>query len=432
MENKKNDTSQTPEVLLVNDYSDNKIKAVKGLSENGKLQTLSVNKKNLNQLLKVDKQGDFFSSFFTNFFAQLQNPTEFSFFKVPIDKAIGLASLMQKELDMNQNPTHELFLSHQIDPDKMIQAMEAQKSKQDLESNHYNPYKYNIDDIDWESLKDIGLSKEKLEEMDLLEPLLRGYKTKDLVTINLDLGAAYFSLDARIGLRKEQNGLIVMELQGVKKYPNLNTPLQGHSFTKEDKYNLLKTGNMGRVVELIDPLTNQPIPSVVSVDRLTNNLAVTSIEKIEIPQHIKGVDLSREQIDQLKQGKAVLIEDMTSVKGNAFNAEIQYNASKGHIEFLFDNVNKKKRYQPQNTLDNFRGKQIDKQQREALLQGKSVLIDGLIDKKGNPYKGYITYDQVNSKMDFSFNDPNSTEKQAVVNSDNLQSNTQNKSTLKPN
>ncbi|MCA4806994.1 DUF4099 domain-containing protein [Myroides odoratimimus] len=406
MEAKKTNESKH-DILLVSDSKDNKIKAVQGLSENGNLKSAPIRKNNLNTFLRLDRSGDFFSNFFTNFFSQLNEPTRFSFFKVPEDLAINLSKQMQGELDQKDTLSHELYLSHRVDPEKMIQSIESKNKEPITPIKEYNPYKFNINDINWTSLNELGLSKEKLEEMDLLEPLLKGNKTKDLVQVNLDLGSAEFSLDARLGLKKAPNGEVVMTLEGVKKYPNLNVPFQGHEFSREDKYNLLKTGNMGRVVNLLDPETNSYIPSVVSVDKLTNNIVVTSVEKIEIPTHIKGVDLSNEQLDGLKQGKPVLVQAMNSAKGNPFDAEIQYNAAKGHIEFLFDNINKKKKISKTEDLKTFRGKTLDDNQYKELLEGKTVAIDGLIDKRGKPYKGFISYDAVNQRTNFSFTDSNS-------------------------
>lgn len=404
MEVKKSSESKH-DILLVSDSKDNKIKAVQGLSENGNLKSAPINKNNLNSFLRLDKNGDFFSNFFTNFFSQLKDPTRFSFFKVPENLAISLSKQMQGELDLKNTLNHQLYLSHQVDPKQMIQSIENSTNKDITSCKEYNPYKYNIDHINWDSLSQIGLSKEKLEEMDLLEPLLKGYKTKDLVQVNLNLGSAEFSLDARLGLKHAPNGEVVMTLEGVKKYPNLNVPFQGHEFTRQDKHNLLKTGNMGRVVELLDPETNSYIPSVVSVDRLTNNIMVTSVEKMQIPTHIKGVDLSDNQLNELRQGKAVLVKAMSSSKGNPFDAHIQYNASKEHIEFLFDNTNKNKKISNPEDLKIFRGKTLDDNQYKELLEGKTVAIDGLIDKRGKPYKGFINYDKINNRTNFSFTDP---------------------------
>ena len=82
---------QLSETLLVLDKEKNRIQVVKGIDKDGNLKTVEPNEKNQNQFMRVDKHGDMFSNFFSNFFRQLKNPTHFKFFKVPADEAIDTA-----------------------------------------------------------------------------------------------------------------------------------------------------------------------------------------------------------------------------------------------------------------------------------------------------------------------------------------------------
>jgi hypothetical protein len=61
-------------------------------------------------------------------------------------------------------------------------------------------------------------------------------------------------------------------IHGIKKEPNLHFEFFGHKFTDEDKKNLLETGNMGRVVNLVNSKTGELMPSIISIDRLTNDV----------------------------------------------------------------------------------------------------------------------------------------------------------------
>ncbi|MDN8820284.1 hypothetical protein Q0N24_13735, partial [Staphylococcus aureus] len=70
------------------------IQAVTGIDENGELKTVDANKKNQSEFMRVDKSGDFFSNFFSNFWRQLKDPTRFSFFKVPEQEAVETAQKM--------------------------------------------------------------------------------------------------------------------------------------------------------------------------------------------------------------------------------------------------------------------------------------------------------------------------------------------------
>ena len=73
--------------LLVLNPKTNKIEVVKTVDEKGDLKTVSNTRKNQNQFLKIDKQGDLFSNFFSNFLSQLKNPTSFNFFTSPLKES---------------------------------------------------------------------------------------------------------------------------------------------------------------------------------------------------------------------------------------------------------------------------------------------------------------------------------------------------------
>ncbi len=67
------------------------------------------------------------------------------------------------------------------------------------------------------------------------------------------------------------------------------------SFTDEDKKNQLETGNMGRVVNLVNSKTGELMPSIISIDRLTNDVVALRTDFIKIPDELKGVKLNDEQ-----------------------------------------------------------------------------------------------------------------------------------------
>ena len=186
----------------------------------------------------------------------------------------------------------------------------------------------------------------------------------------------------------------------------------GHKFTDEDKKNLLETGNMGRVVDLINTKTGEKIPSIISVDKLTNELIALKTEFMKIPDEIKGIQLNEEQKQILNDGKSLYLEGMTSTKGTEFSAHLQYNADKRYVEFLFDrnldnklsqdspSQNAKKETFKAPTI--FRGKELTSEQYNEYKEGKTVYIDGLVDKKGQPYQGYITFNKETGNTQFTF------------------------------
>ncbi|CAD0002225.1 DUF4099 domain-containing protein [Flavobacterium salmonis] len=405
---------QVTDILLVLDQEKMKIVAVKGIDKNGELETVPADKKNQNQFMRVDKQGDLLSNFFSNFFSQLKNPTRFNFFKVPQLLSVDIAAEMQKQIDNPKPEGEKLMKEYEV-------KMELQKDNK--VENHKNmettqtttetsEYRFKPEQIDWDTMNNLGLSKEKLEKMNLLEPLLKGYKSNELVPISLNLGTAITRMDARLSLQSNEEGQVVVAIHGIRKEPTLNFPFFGHEFSKEDKDNLLKTGNMGRVVDLTNLKTGEPVPSIISVDRLTNELVALHVDKIKIPDEIKGIKLNEEQKQTLMEGKPLYIEGMISKKGDPFNATVQFNADKRYVEFQFDRTQsigqtQNNQQQNQEVPKTIRGKELSEHQYEQFAAGKTIYVDGLVDKQGKEYKGYLTFNKDTGKAGFSFSNPNS-------------------------
>ena len=417
------DKSQSPEqlseILLVLDKEKKKIQAVKGIDENGKLETVEPTKKNHNQFMRVDKQGDFFSNFFSNFFSQLKNPTNFSFFKVPALLAINMAKEMQKQVNHPTPAGEELMKQHEVKAEPSQNNKQENKNSMETtqRTSETGEYRYKPEQIDWETMNNLGLNKEKLEKMNVLDPLLRGFKTNELVPVSLNLGTAVTRMDARLSLQQNDEGAVVVAIHGIRKEPNLNFAFFGHEFSKEDKNNLLQTGNMGRVVNLTNPKTNEAIPSIVSIDRLTNELVALRTDFIKVPEEIKGIKLNEEQKQTLLEGKPLYLEGMVSKKGTPFDATVQFNADKRFVEFLFDRGNSNKQIQGNEQNQSqvapkiFRDKELDNEQYQKFKDGQTIYVSGLVDKKGKEYNGYITFNKETNKIDFSFQNPNKVKEQ---------------------
>ena len=420
--NKQEEPEQLSDILLVLDKEKMKIQAVKSIDKNGKMETVDPTKKNQSEFMRVDKQGDLISNFFSNFYRQLKDPTKFTFFKVPADKALEKAKEFQKQVD-HPTPKGEKQMKKdevKVEPEHKQENQNNMETTQKAPEN--NEYRYKPEQIDWETMNNLGLGKERLEKMNLLEPLLKGFKTNELVPVSLNLGTAVTRMDARLSLQHNDEGKVVVAIHGIRKEPNLNFEFFGHKFTDEDKKNLLDAGNMGRVVDLKNPKTGETIPSIISVDRLTNELIALKIEYIKIPDEIKGVKLNDEQKQTLMDGKPLHLEGMISKKGTEFEATVQFNADKRYVEFLFDrdNTNQQTQSNGQNNQQNnshevprtFRGKELDNEQYDKFKAGQTIYINGLTDKQGKPYQGYITLNKETNKTDFSFQNPDKLKEQA--------------------
>lgn len=434
------------EALLVFDREKHTLQAVNGFGKNGKINTVEPKSDHNPDFIHVDKTGDFLSNFYSNFMRQVKDPTRFRIFKVPIPR-IGFFSETIKNILENPTPAGEAMLkkyevttennnlekSKKQEKDKNrridkedIKEIEIKPEMKPENNNHQKTktmetptttapeYRYKVEDIDWKTMNTMGVTQEKLQKMNLLDDLLRGFKTKELVPISLNLGTAIARTDARLSLQPGDNGETVVVMHGVRKEPALHFPFFGHTFTEEDKKNLLETGNMGRIVHLDNQKTGETIPSIISVDRLTNELVALRADRIKIPDEIKGIKLSEEEKQTLLDGKPLYLEGMISNKGKEFSASVQFNADKRYVEFLFDR-NGQNRQQTQSSGEAprvIRGKELSEAQYGQFRKGETIYVNDLVDKKGQPYKGYLTYNTETGKTAFSFRNPNKQKQKA--------------------
>jgi hypothetical protein len=134
---------------------------------------------------------------------------------------------------------------------------------------------------------------------------------------------------------------------------------------------------------------------------------------VKIPDVYQGITLNEQQKKELSEGKAVYLENMKNSRGEAYSGNIQYNADKRYFAKVSNFL--QKQYQTQSQTQNqtrhnepgdvqktFRGRELTGDQRDSLREGKTVYVDGLLDKKGKGYGGYITLNKETGKSDFMF------------------------------
>jgi hypothetical protein len=257
---------------------------------------------------------------------------------------------------------------------------------------------------------ELALDREKLEEIGALDALLKGYKTPMLIPVLFNDGEVVSQIDARLQLRIDDDGELIVKVHRVCDRVDFRKKFKGHKFTKEDRVNLLNSGNMGRVVDLIDTFTGEIIPSLISLDRLTNELISLRMEFVRIPDVLCGVRLDLEQKQVLRDGKALFIENMVSKKGKSFSAMVQFNADRQWVEFMFENRFKSSgvnevNHSEREVASHFRGVKLRRWQIEKLKAGEMAYIKGLESRKGKTYQGYMSFDKTIGRIEFSFKNP---------------------------
>ncbi|WET69104.1 DUF4099 domain-containing protein [Sphingobacterium sp.] len=414
---------QVSDVLLVLDKEKMKIMAVKGLDKEGNLETVEPTKENEDQFMRVDKHGNPFSNLFSNFWKQFKNPSGLKFFKVPKTGAVDMAEKMQEHIKNPNREGEQIMKESEVVPADLNEKMnskEENKTEKNMEKTTEETIektgnRFSVDQIDWETLSNLGWNQEKLEKYNLLDPLLKGYKTDTLVGVSLNLGTAVFRADARLSLQPGEDGKAIFVMHGVRKEPDLKQNFFGHEFTEDDKQNLLTTRNMGRVVNLTK--NNVTEPYIISIDHLTNEVVGLKASAIKIDDVVNGVTLSPQQKKELLEAKPVLVKGMISKKKTVFDATLQYNAEKRRLDYRFDTGQNKQ--QSQNTKSEeqgiprtFRRKEFTDKQYKEILEGKTLFIPDFVDAKGKKYDGYVTLNKESQKLSFTFDNPQQLREQA--------------------
>lgn len=409
---------QISDIVLVLDKMELLIQAVSEINKNGKYSTVPADKEHQNSFLKIDRYATSFENFLKNFWSQLKDPTHFGLFTMKeeeFDKPEVKQAIEDLAEGKKTKAVEEFLKKYEITPKNQTEqsinnqnseamAKKNQTQQPVVEANDQqqnNQYRYNESMINWDQLKNFGLSREYLQERGLLDSMLKGYKTNQLVPINLNFGSAVLRTDARLSLQQSNTGEVVLAIHGIRKQPELERPYFGHIFSEEDKKNLLETGNMGRVVEL-KGRNGEYIPSFISLDKMTNEVVAMRAENVYIPNEIKGVQLTDQEKNDLREGKKVYIEGMTAKSGNEFNAHIQVSAERRGIDFIFEND----RIFNRTALG---GVELTKQQIEDLNAGKAIFVEDMQRKDGELFSSYVKLDEATGRPNYTRYNPDSPE-----------------------
>jgi hypothetical protein len=412
-------TNSAASTLLVLRHSSNSVGIVHSVAPNGNLIELEHDSNGVDTMIRIDSTADSFTDFYADFYHQLKNPDEFSFFKVMEFEADEAARGLQEYVNSSSTIERKELIKYEVSIDTVdalrnnknldIDGVARESSYKKLSSVAVNSkYRYQVEDVNWFAMAEIGLNKKKFEELGVLETLLKGYKISVLIHVKCDSRDSNDTVGARLQLKLDDDGEVVVHVHRVQKMQDFRKKFFGHRFSKEDRLNLLSCGNMGRVVELVDPITSEMVASLVSLDKLTKELFSLRMEFVRIPKVICGVVLSEQQKEVLCSGKPLFVENMLSKSKRLFNATLQFNAEKQWLEFFFY-----KKVKVQSFTDGievgipttFRGKYLRKWQMDKLKAGKAAYISGLISEKGREYQGYICFDKEEGRILFSFKKP---------------------------
>ena len=436
------------DVLVVRDEKTGEISVVAGLNADGTPKRTPAKAENAQSFLQFDRQGDVLDNFFKNFFRQCKEPSRFGFYRIAADQVDSMLGVMK---DLLQHPyqNKQILAPHKIDtfpyqqqvqeemaaqktekqePQKqenMEQQKEQQESPQQTQGKRgYQPIDENK--INWQELEDRwGVKRDDLEKSGDLTKMLH-YGKSDLVKVKPTFGGEAFELDARLSFKKDGEGNVSLVPHFICKEQKLDE-YKEHKFSDDDRKNLRETGNLGRVVDIVDRETGEIIPSYISIDRKTNEITDIPASKVRIPERIGKTEITKQEQDMLRAGLPVRDKLIERNDGRKFVTTLQVNVEQRGVEFVpgtgrspraaqaqeaknnpaqgqaqgTENTANTNKEQRRNTWTNadgsirpiskWSGVDFTEQQKADYVAGKAVKLENVTDKQGFHATMYIRF-----------------------------------------
>ena len=468
------------DVLVVRDEKTGEISVVAGLNADGSPKRTPAKAENAQSFLQFDRHGDVLDNFFKNFFRQCKEPSRFGFYRVAADQADKLLEVI-KDLLKDPDGNKEMLAPHKVDTsgyEKKVQEEQAaekpeqkqeepkkqeemeQKNEQNQESPQqtqgnrgYQP----IDEskINWQELEEKwGVRRDDLEKSGDLTKMLN-YGKSDLVRVSPKFGGEAFELDARLSFKKDSDGNISLVPHFIRKEQKLDE-YKEHKFSDEDRKNLRETGNLGRVVDLVDRETGEIIPSFISIDRKTNEITDIPANKVRIPERIGKTEITKQEQDMLRAGLPVRDKLIERKDGRKFVTTLQVNVEQRGVEFVPGTGRSPRAAQAQEAKNNpiqgqaqdaenaaaiqngqrrnswtnadgsirpiskWSGVEFTEQQKADYVAGKAVKLENVTDKQGFHATMYIRFNPEKGRPYRYDTDPDNAQKVAPSNESRTQ------------
>ena len=436
------------DVLVVRDEKTGEISVVAGLNADGSPKRIPAKAENSQSFLQFDRHGDVLDNFFKNFFRQCKEPSRFGFYRIAADQAENILEVM-KQLLKDPEGNKELLAPHKVDTsgyEKKVQEeqtsqqvekqvpqkqenMEQQKEQQENPQQTQGKRGYQpIDEskINWQELEDRwGVKRDDLEKSGNLTKMLN-YGKSDLVKVKPTFGGESFELDARLSFKKDGEGNISLVPHFIRKEQKLDE-YKEHKFSDNDRKNLRETGNLGRVVDIVDRETGEIIPSYISIDRKTNEITDIPASRVRIPERIGKTEITTQERDMLRAGLPVRDKLIERNDGRKFVTTLQVNVEQRGVEFVpgtgrspravqtqetknnpaqgqaqgTENAANTQKEQRRNTWTNadgsirpiskWSGVDFTEQQKADYVAGKAVKLENVTDKQGFHATMYIKF-----------------------------------------
>lgn len=385
-----------PKVLLVRG-EDGKLKVVSGMEKDGKLNTVDPTKENSDKFFNINPNGNVLENFFSKFSAQYEKPSHTGLYAVAASAADKISGFLDKII--GSNPDDKVLDAYRVKPEG---------EQQEQSQGRYQPL--DLNKVDWKDAEKLGVPPDDLR--DALKAMVYGHKSPGLVDIKSEIEGKDYTVKARLSLEQQPDGSLKVMAHPKQEQPDFDKPFMGVTFTKDDIEQFKQTGNGGRVFDLEPTPGGEKVPSLVSLDKLTNRFEAQALADISIPNKLKGVELTPEQQQGLQSGKGMLIEGMdkrikAGEEPSKIDRIVQYNAANRNFDFRFTPEQREqhrqerqaKQGQDENQPLKARkvgdvwmrpvqgGVELSRDQFKQLCEGKPVFVEGMEKQQPKPKEG---------------------------------------------
>lgn len=381
------------EVLIARNNETGKVGPVTGLNPDGTPAIADPKTAKISDLVKFSKGQNPMEAFLSNFMRQCKNPSVFGFFKVPADQydTIGMVTA-----DLAKDPEANASILN----GSRVSMPEEQPKQEESKYHALDPAKINWDEFS----KQWGVDKEKLEQSGDLDKMLNFGKS-GLVKIHPVLAGEKLEIEVRLSLKTDSAGNIRLVPHPIFNKPQVDKEFRGYRFSEAEKDELVRTGNLGKVVSL-NGRNGEKVDSYVSLDRLTNQVVAMSAKSLFIKGNIGKTQLTNEEIAVLKEGKPLIDKEITLRDGKTFKTTLQVNADSRSVEFVPKAWQRHKPEMPDKAQHNswtdaegkirpiskWKGVEFTDDQKKDYVEGKTVVLQNAVDKKGQPCTLYVKFD----------------------------------------
>ena len=180
------ENEQMSDIVFILDKMELILRAVSQIEKDGRFKAVPADKEHSNSFLKIDRYANMFENFLKNFWSQFKDPTHFGLITIKED-TLEDPKVKQAIEDLasrkKTDAVEEFLKKYEIVPRSQENQIINNQNQEEMAKKNETPqqavqdggqqpkYRYNESMINWEELKNFGLSREYLQERGLLEQL---------------------------------------------------------------------------------------------------------------------------------------------------------------------------------------------------------------------------------------------------------------------